>query len=124
MGRRWQINGKVIKGKQKARLINFPTANIRPGKQIYPKKGVYCVNVLFNGQKFKGIANFGERPTVHGTNLLLEVHIFKFNRDIYGKELTVEFLTFIRPEKKYKDFKILTNQIQKDVKKAKKYHKI
>ena len=50
--------------------------------------------------------------------------MFKFNRDIYGKELTVEFLTFIRPEKKYKDFKILTNQIQKDVKKAKKYHKI
>ena len=124
LGRSWQINGNVIKGKQKARLINFPTANIRPGKQIYPKKGVYCVNVLFNGQKFKGIANFGERPTVHGTNLLLEVHIFKFNRDIYGKELTVEFLTFIRPEKKYKDFKTLTSQIQKDVNKAKKYHKI
>ncbi len=124
LGRNWQIKGKVIKGKQKARLINFPTANIRPGKQIYPKKGVYCVNVLFNGQKFKGIANFGERPTVHGTNLLLEVHIFKFNRDIYGKELTVEFLTFIRPEKKYKDFKTLTSQIQKDVNKAKKYHKI
>ena len=124
LGRNWQIKGKVIKGKQKARLINFPTANIRPGKQIYPKKGVYCVNVLFNGQKFKGIANFGERPTVYGTNLLLEVHIFKFNRDIYGKELTVEFLTFIRPEKKYKDFKTLTSQIQKDVNKAKKYHKI
>ena len=124
LGRNWQIKGKVIKGKQKARLINFPTANIRPGKQIYPKKGVYCVNILFNGQKFKGIANFGERPTVHGTNLLLEVHIFKFNRDIYGKELTVEFLTFIRPEKKYKDFKTLTSQIQKDVNKAKKYHKI
>ena len=100
LGRRWQINGKVIKGKQKARLINFPTANIRPGKQIFPKKGVYCVNVLFNGEKFKGIANFGERPTVYGMNLLLEVHIFKFNRDIYGKELTVEFLTFIRSEKK------------------------
>jgi riboflavin kinase/FMN adenylyltransferase len=52
------------------------------------------------------------------------VHIFKFNRDIYGKELTVEFLTFIRPEKKYKDFKTLTSQIQKDVNKAKNYHKI
>jgi len=124
LGRNWQISGKVIKGKQKARLINFPTANIRPGKHISPKKGVYCVNVLFNGQKFKGIANFGERPTVHGTNLLLEVHIFKFNRDIYGKELTVEFLTFIRPEKKYKDFQILTTQIQKDVNEAKTYHKI
>ena len=124
LGRKWHICGRVIKGNQKARLINFPTANIRPGNQIYPKKGVYSVNILFKGQKFKGIANFGERPTVHGTNLLLEVHIFKFNRDIYGKELTVEFLTFIRPEKKYKDFKTLTSQIQKDVNKAKKYHKI
>ena len=124
LGRNWQISGKVTKGKQKARLINFPTANIPPGKQIYPKKGVYCVNILFNGKKFKGIANFGERPTVNGINLLLEVHIFKFYRDIYGKELTVEFLTFIRPEKKYRDFKTLTIQIQKDVKKAKKYHKI
>ena len=57
-------------------------------------------------------------------NLLLETHLFEFNGNIYGKELTVEFLTFIRPEKKYKDFKILTSQIQKDVKKAKKYHKI
>ena len=86
--------------------------------------GVYCVNIILNGNFYKGIANFGERPTVKGVNLLLETHIFEFNRDIYGKELTVEFLTFIRPEKKYKDFKILTNQIQKDVKKAKKYHKI
>ena len=54
----------------------------------------------------------------------LETHLFEFNKNIYGKELTVEFLTFIRPEKKFKDFKSLTNQIKKDVRKAKKYHKI
>jgi len=124
LGRNWFIKGKVIKGNQKARLINFPTANIKPGNHILPKKGVYCVNIIFKGNHFKGIANFGERPTVKGINLLLETHIFEFNRDIYGKELTVEFLTFIRPEKKFKDFKSLTNQIKKDVIKAKKYHKI
>ena len=124
LGRNWFMQGKIIKGNQKAKLINFPTANMKPGNHILPKKGVYCVNVVFQGNLYRGIANFGERPTVKGVNLLLETHIFEFNRDIYGKELTVEFLTFIRPEKKFKDFKSLTNQIQKDVIKAKKYHKI
>ena len=124
LGRHWFMQGKIIKGNQKARLINFPTANMKPGNHILPKKGVYCVKVTFNGNLYNGIANFGERPTVKGVNLLLETHIFEFNRDIYGKELTVEFLTFIRSEKKFKDFKSLTNQIKKDVITAKKYHKI
>jgi riboflavin kinase / FMN adenylyltransferase len=124
LGRHWFMQGKIIKGNQKARLINFPTANMKPGNHILPKKGVYCVNVISNGNLYKGIANFGVRPTVKGVNLLLETHIFKFNRDIYGKELTVEFLTFIRSEKKFKDFKSLTTQIKKDVITAKKYHKI
>jgi len=124
LGRNWFMQGKIVKGNQKARLINFPTANMKTENHILPKKGVYCVNVVFQGNLYRGIANFGERPTVKGVNLLLETHIFEFNRDIYGKELTVEFLTFIRPEKKFKDFKSLTNQIQKDVIKAKKYHKI
>ena len=124
LGRNWHMKGKIIKGNQKARLINFPTANMIPGTHIIPKKGVYCVKIIIKGKEYKGIANFGERPTVNGTNLLLETHIFEYNEDIYGKQLTVEFLTFIRPEKKYKDFKTLTNQIRKDVIKAKKYHKI
>ncbi|SVC40013.1 uncharacterized protein METZ01_LOCUS292867, partial [marine metagenome] len=118
LGRNWFMQGKIVKGNQKAKLINFPTANMKPGNHILPKKGVYCVNVVFQGNLYRGIANFGERPTVKGVNLLLETHIFEFNRDIYGKELTVEFLTFIRPEKKFKDFKSLSNQIQKDVIKA------
>ena len=124
LGRNWFMQGKIVKGSQKARLINFPTANMKPGNHILPKKGVYCVNVTFNGNLYKGIANFGERPTVKGVNLLLETHIFEFNKEIYGKDLTVEFLTFIRSEKKFKDFKSLTTQINKDVITAKKYHKI
>ena len=124
LGRNWFMQGKIIKGNQKARLINFPTANMKPGNHILPKKGVYCANVTLRGKSYKGIANFGERPTVKGVNLLLETHIFEFNRDIYGKELTVELLTFIRSEKKFKDFKSLTSQIKKDVITAKKYHKI
>ena len=124
LGRNWFMRGKIIKGNQKARLINFPTANMKPATHILPKKGVYCVSIKFMGYSYKGVANFGERPTVKGVNLLLETHIFEFTKNIYGKELTVQFLTFIRPEKKFKDFKSLTNQIKKDVIKAKKYHKI
>ncbi|MDC0057607.1 riboflavin biosynthesis protein RibF [Pelagibacteraceae bacterium] len=124
LDRHWFMQGKVIKGDQKARLINFPTANMKPGNHILPKKGVYCVNGILKGKVYKGIANFGERPTVKGVNLLLETHLFEFNSNIYGKQLTVEFLTFIRSEKKFKDFKSLTTQIKKDVIKAKKYHKI
>ena len=124
LGHQWSMDGEVVHGDKKARQMNFPTANLLPHAQIYPLKGVYVINAVINKSKYKGIANFGERPTVKGANLLLETHIFDFNRDIYGKELTVEFLTFIRSEKKFKDFKSLTTQIKKDVITAKKYHKI
>ena len=124
LGRNWFMQGKIVRGNQKARLINFPTANIKPGNHILPKKGVYCVNIIFKSNLYKGIANFGERPTVKGVYLLLEAHIFGFNKDIYGKELTVEFLAFIRAEKKFDNFEELTKQIKKDINKAKNYHQI
>ena len=95
-----------------------------PSDNILPKKGVYCVNAIINNKRYLGIANFGERPTVEGKKLLLETHIFNFNDDIYGKELTVEFLTFIRPEQKFDNFEKLTTQIKKDIITAKSYHKI
>ena len=124
LGRHWHMTGKIIQGQKKAREINFPTANMEHGKHILPKKGVYCVEILLNDKKYLGISNFGRRPTVHGTKLLLETHIFNFNQEIYGNELTVRFLTFIRPEIKFDNFEKLTNQINKDVQEAKKYHKL
>ena len=121
LGRNWIIQGIVIKGDQRARKMNFPTANIIPGKLIKPKKGVYAIKVKLNGKYFNGIANFGERPTVDGNKLLLEAHLFHFNEDLYGKELTVEFITFIRDEKKFENFKLLTEQIHKDIQLVKAY---
>ena len=118
------MNGKIVEGDKRARKINFPTANIIPSSHILPKKGVYCVEVLLKNKRYLGIANFGERPTVDGTKLLLETHIFNFNQEIYGNDLTVQFLTFIRPEQKFVNFDELTKQIKTDVAKAKKYHKI
>ncbi len=124
LGRNWHMTGKIIEGDKRARRINFPTANVIPGNHIFPKKGVYCVKVNINNEKYLGISNFGERPTVDGSNLLLETHIFNFNQEIYGYDLTVEFLTFIRSEQKFANFDKLTKQIKKDIETARKYHNV
>ena len=122
LGSIWTMEGKVIHGDKKARQMNFPTANLLPHDLIYPMKGVYAVKSVINKNKFDGIANFGERPTVDGEKILLEVHLFDFNEDIYGKHLTVEFLTFIRGEKKFDTFPLLIEQIKKDIQISKDYH--
>ena len=124
LGRPWHIQGIVIEGDKKAREINFPTANIIPGKHILPRKGVYCVEVCIDNEKYLGVSNFGKRPTVDGSKVLLETHIFNFNKEIYGNELTVRFLTFIRPEQKFANFDELAKQIKKDIETAKRFHKI
>ena len=122
LGSAWTMEGEVIHGDKRAREMNFPTANLLPHDQIYPSKGVYAVNIIVNQNKFNGIANFGERPTVDGKKLLLEVHLFDFNENIYGKHLTVQFLTFIRGEKKFDTFSLLVEQIKKDIQISKNYH--
>ena len=122
LGRNWSMHGTVIKGDRRATAMNFPTANLIPGELIHPKKGVYAIRARYIDKWSNGIANFGERPTVDGKRLLLEAHLFEFNQNIYGKELTVEFLTFIREEKKFDNFALLAEQIQKDIQLVKAYH--
>ena len=119
LGRPWSIKGIVIKGEKRAREMNFPTANILSPNTIHPKRGVYVVNAIFDGKKYSGIANFGRRPTFGDKKVLLEVNIFNFNDEIYGKELTIEFLTFIREEIKFVNFERLKEQVNKDVQSAK-----
>ena len=103
--------------------MGFPTANILSPDTIIPKKGVYAVYVIENNNKYRGIANFGRRPTFKGRKSLLEVNIFNFKKEIYGKELTVEFLAFIREEIKFKDFNTLKKQVKQDVISVKSYFK-
>lgn len=122
LGSAWTMEGKIVHGDKRAREMNFPTANLLPHDLIYPMKGVYAVKIILNQSKFNGIANFGERPTINGRKLLLEAHLFDFNEDIYGKHLTVEFLTFIRREKKFDTFSLLAKQIKKDIQISKDYH--
>lgn len=121
LGRNWSMTGRVIYGTKRASKMNFPTANIIPPNTIHPKKGVYVVRIQYNNNSFNGVANFGVRPTVDGSKLLLEVHIFDFKEDIYDKDLTVEFLTFIRDEKKFDNFDQLIQQVYEDIKVAKAY---
>ena len=111
-----------VHGDKRASKINFPTANIIPKKLIKPKKGVYAIKARYLNNFYNGIANFGIRPTIEGKKLLLEAHLFEFNQNIYSKDLTVEFLTFIREEKKFNDFASLSKKIQKDIQIIKKYH--
>lgn len=112
LGKNFSIEGKVIKGNQIGRTIGFKTANI-----IYPLElielpyGVYSVDTTYG----KGIANFGVRPTVNGSNAILEVHILDFDKDIYGETLRTEFNKMIRAEKKFSSLDALKNQINIDI---------
>ena len=120
LGRPWSVEGKVIKGEQRGRVIGFPTCNIKLNSYTLPKLGVYSVWVQINNLKKKGIANIGYRPTFNGKSLLLEVNIFGIKKNLYKKILKISFIKFIRAEKKFKNIKELKAQIKKDVISAKK----
>ena len=116
----YSIKNIVVKGMQRGRLINFPTANLEfPENKIIPKFGVYSGNVHINNKSFKAIANVGLRPTFDDLEQpLLEVYIFDFNKDIYGENIEFEFLNKIRDEIKFKNIDALKEQIKKDIKMA------
>ena len=113
---------KSSKRKTIGKKIGFPTANIDIKDYVLAKPGVYAVKVKKHGGKnyIKGIANLGYRPTFNGKKILLEVHLFNFSGNLYNKYLTVEFLKFIRKEKKFKNVDQLKKQIKIDLIKAKK----
>ncbi len=121
LSRSWEIQGRVQKGRRVGGKIGFATCNIDIGNYIIAKPGVYSVKVKLDSRKKKinGIANLGYRPTFNQSKILLEVNLFNFNRNIYNKKLSVEFIKFIRREKKFKSIKQLTNQIKKDISVAK-----
>ena len=100
--RNWEIEGKVQRGRMMGQKIGFPTCNIDIGNYVIAKPGVYAVKTRINKRKklYKGIANLGYRPTFNQKKILLEVNIFNFSGNLYNKKLSVEFLKFIRGEKK------------------------
>ena len=98
--------------------IKLDFANLEVNDFLKIKFGVYAVNVGIDGDLYNGIANYGIRPTFKGEKLLLETYIFDFSKDIYGKDIVVSFIEFIREEKKFEGVDLLKKQIDMDSKKA------
>ena len=121
LNRNWSIEGVVKKGRNMGKKIGFPTCNIDIENYVIARPGVYAVkvNILNNSKILKGIANLGYRPTFNQKKILLEVNIFNFSGNLYNKKLTVEFIKFIRSEKKFKGIDQLKKQIKLDLKSAK-----
>jgi len=122
LGRNWSIEGIVQKGRQLGKKIGFPTCNIDIKDYVIAMPGVYAVKVKRknSNKPLKAIANLGYRPTFNQKKILLEVHIFNFSGNLYNKYLSIEFIKFIRKEKKFKNVNQLKKQIQSDLKIAKK----
>ena len=120
LGRYYQVFGKVVEGhKRGGRLLGIPTANLNLIDELVPKTGVYAVFAEYEGKRLKGVANVGYNPTFGNQVLSVEVHIFDFNKEIYGEELRVHFVDRIRSEKKFSSIDELKNQILKDIEEAK-----
>jgi riboflavin kinase/FMN adenylyltransferase len=116
LGRPYTVSGTVVKGKQLGRTIGFPTANIHPDEsyKLIPQNGVYVVRASYKDWVFNGMLNIGVRPTVDGTSKTIEVNILDFDREIYGEEVKLELLHYLRPEQKFNGLPELIAQINVD----------
>lgn len=116
LGYNFSLYGRVIKGDKIGRTIGFPTANIfvEETYKLIPSDGIYAVTVELNNQVFKGMAYIGQRPTINGMTRNIEVNIFDFNQEIYGQDITMTFLEFLRHDVKFTGLEALKEQLQKD----------
>jgi riboflavin kinase/FMN adenylyltransferase len=118
LGYSYSVSGTIIEGRKIGRTIGFPTANIKPDFQykLIPGNGVYAVEVRLDDQIFPGMLSIGSNPTVNDDIRLksIEVHILNFDKDIYGREITVVFRKRLRDEKKFENLKQLTEQMSQD----------
>lgn len=121
LGRPWSVAGKVSEGRKVGRTIGFPTANMTLGDLIEPRKGVYATRATVGGKTYGAVSNFGRRPTVETGDSppLLETYLFDFEGDLYGREMEVAFVAFLRDEKKFDGLDALKAQIAEDSDRAK-----
>jgi riboflavin kinase/FMN adenylyltransferase len=116
LGRPFTVLGTVTKGNLLGRQLGFPTANLRAHNEQFPPNGVYAVKAWHKGREYGGVVNIGVRPTLEQTKgeRILEIHLFDFDQDIYGDEVEVSFLEYLRPEKKFDSLTQLKEQIGRD----------
>lgn len=115
LGRPFAIAGKVVHGQQLGRRLGYPTANLRLGRRLAPLAGIFAVRVSGAGlQAHPGVASLGVRPTVAGTEPLLEAHLFDYDGDLYARRIEVEFVAKLRDEEKFPDLSSMVRQIDAD----------
>ena len=116
LGHRYNLTGTVVHGDGRGRSLGIPTANLLVWEELLlPANGVYATYAWLNDQKYRAATNVGFRPTVNGHSLNVEAHLLDFDSDIYGQELTLEFVSRVRDEKKFPGLKALVEQIQADI---------
>ena len=116
LGRPFRVSGTVTMGDQRGRELGFPTANLAVWeKQLLPANGVYAAYATLGGKEYRAATNVGIRPTVNDRQLLVEAHLFDFQREIYGETLALDFVQRVRDERKFPDLEALTTQIRLDV---------
>ena len=120
LGRPWEIRGTVVHGDKLGRVLGWPTANMWLGRHLEPARGVYAVTVaLPNGSEAKGVANVGRRPTLGGDpETRLETFIFDYSGDLYGQEIGVRLVRFLRPDAKFAGLEELKAAIAEDERQA------
>jgi riboflavin kinase/FMN adenylyltransferase len=119
LGRNYQIRGVVRKGRDRGeRLLGFPTANINLHDELCPKTGIYAVTAEYKNKTYKGVANIGYSPTFDDNEFAVEVHLLDFNENIYAQKIRVNFVQRIRDEIKFSTISELSDQIKKDIVKA------
>ena len=116
LGRYFNLTGKVIKGDGLGKKIMYPTANIfiKEKYKIIPKDGVYLIKTFIKNKLYNGMMNIGHRPTIGANEKSLEVHLFNFNKDIYGEQISIDIISKIRDEKKFSSIEALKDQLVKD----------
>ena len=120
LGRPFTILGTVTEGRQLGRRLGFPTANLRAHNEQFPPNGVYAAKAWFQKAMYGGVVNIGVRPTIEkeAGERILELHLFDFDQEVYGEDIEVAFLDYLRPEKKFSGIEELQSQIQHDAAKA------
>jgi riboflavin kinase/FMN adenylyltransferase len=120
LGRDYTILGTVVAGGKIGKKLGYPTANLSAHSEQFPPNGVYFAEATLDGALYPGVVNLGYRPTVSSgkSERILEIHLLDFDREIYGKDLEVRFVSYLRPEKKFENVDALVRQIEFDVRRA------
>ena len=120
LGREYTILGTVVQGEHLGKKIGFPTANLSAHSEQFPPNGVYFAQATLNGNAYPGVVNLGYRPTVSSgkSERVLEIYLLDFDCDIYGKDVEVRFVRYLRPEQKFENLDALARQIEVDVQQA------